>query len=175
MDHRDPTSVPPLENAHGLGRQGDLRHEHDDAAPPLEGPVDRREDDVRLARSRDAVEQRRAGLSRVDQLRDRVKRRGLFFGEHGLFFGLCIVRVGIDGKGIAVGVLLGEGKKSRTLKRLRGSFRSRPVDSGGVGKRAELRLLPGGARRAEGGKELLLIPAPQSPRCRFPFPAVRRV
>ena len=59
VEHRDPVPEAGGESAHGLGRQGDLRHQHDGALPLLEAGFDAPEVHLRLAAARDPVEEGR--------------------------------------------------------------------------------------------------------------------
>ena len=59
MEHRDPVPKAGGEPAHGLRRQGDLRHQHDGALALLEAGFDAPEVHLRLAAARDPVEEGR--------------------------------------------------------------------------------------------------------------------
>ena len=83
----------------GLRRQGHLGHQHDDAAPGLEGSLDGAQVHLRLAGARDPVQEGDPELPRRERARERGHGRGLLRVE--------VVRLG--GDKLALRVLVGIG------------------------------------------------------------------
>ena len=68
----------------GLGRERDLRHQHDRPLAALEGRLDQAQVDLRLAAPRDAMEQRRAAAPLIQRLGEPLDRRPLVRRELGV-------------------------------------------------------------------------------------------
>ena len=77
MEQRHAVAEPRREPRDRLGRQPDLRHEHDRALPPLQRRLGGRQVDLGLARARDPVQQVLAAGAAVHRRDDRLDRRAL--------------------------------------------------------------------------------------------------
>ena len=175
MDHRDPVAVPPEEDPHGLRRQGDLRHEHDRAAPVCEHPVDRGEDNVGLARSRHPVEQRRRGLSAREQFFDLPVRARLFVGQNGLrrlFDRPGLREEGLDGEGIAVIGLLRRDEQPLFREGLRRVVAGSLRESRRFVQRTLFPAAPFFCRMAERVEQFPLVPSGDPGECGVPGVAI---